>query len=76
MSNKVLAAQRLAALFIAGWLLFNYPLLALLGGLGTVAGMPALFLYLFGAWAALIVLVALTLEGRDSSKRRVPPTGD
>lgn len=72
MSHRTLTAQRLAALFIAGWLLFNYPLLALFGRLGTVAGIPALYLYLFSAWAALIGMVALILAGAGSRERRAP----
>ena len=55
-------AARLVALFVLGWLLLNYPLLALFGRLGAVGGVPALYLYLFIAWAALIVLVALVAE--------------
>jgi hypothetical protein len=78
MLHRTLTAQRLAALFIAGWLLFNYPLLALFGRLGTVAGIPALYLYLFSVWAALIGLVALTLAAADSREQRPPdpPAGD
>lgn len=55
-------AARLVALFVLGWLLLNYPLLALFGRLGAVGGIPALYLYLFIAWAALIALVALVAE--------------
>ncbi|MET0963505.1 MAG: hypothetical protein ABWY05_11925 [Noviherbaspirillum sp.] len=57
------AGARLAALFLLGWLLFNYPLLALFGRLGALGGIPALYIYLFIAWAALIALVALAAEG-------------
>ena len=62
-----LDAARLVALFLLGWLLFNYPLLALFGRLGAVGGVPALYLYMFIAWAALIALVALVAE-------RAPPS--
>jgi hypothetical protein len=55
-------AARLVALFLLGWLLFNYPLLALFGRLGALGGIPALYIYLFIAWAALIALVALAAE--------------
>lgn len=59
--------QRLAALFLLGCLLFNYPLLQLFARDGTVFGMPLLYCYVFGAWAALIGLMALVVErhGRD-----------
>jgi hypothetical protein len=63
-------AARLVALFLLGWLLFNYPLLALFGRLGDLGGIPALYLYLFIAWAALILLVALAAE------RAAPPAGN
>ena len=62
MANRTLWAQRLVALFLLGCLLFSYPLLALFDGGGDVFGVPRLFAYLFGAWALLIVLVALVVE--------------
>lgn len=65
MGRPGLTAERLLALFVADWLLLNYPLLALFGRLGTVAGIPALYLYLFVAWALLIAGIALVL-GRDA----------
>jgi uncharacterized membrane protein len=49
-------AQKLAGLFLLGCLLFNYPLLALFNRHAFVLGLPLLFLYLFAAWALLIVL--------------------
>jgi hypothetical protein len=57
--------QRLAALFLLGCLLFNYPLLQLFARDGTVFGIPLLYCYMFGAWAALIGLMALAVERRD-----------
>lgn len=62
MANRTLWAQRLVALFLLGCLLFSYPLLALFDAGGEVFGVPRLFAYLFGAWALLIVLVALVVE--------------
>ena len=57
--------QRLAALFLLGCLLFNYPLLQLFARDGTVFGMPVLYCYAFGAWAMLIGLMAMVVERRD-----------
>ena len=54
--------QRLLALFLLGCLLFNYPLVALFNVRSTVAGIPALYAYLFSAWALLILLVAMVME--------------
>ena len=68
--RKKLTASRLVAIFTLGWLLFNYPLLVLFGHVGEPGGVPALYLYLFIAWAAIIVLVAVVAE------RAGPPHGD
>jgi hypothetical protein len=57
-----LKAQRLAALFLLGCLLFNYPLLSLFNQPGEVFGIPVLYAYIFGAWAGLIALLALVVE--------------
>ena len=57
--------QRLAALCLLGFLLFSYPLLAVFNVQGTVFGIPVLYAYFFIAWAALIALMALVIEGRD-----------
>lgn len=53
--------DRLVGLFIAGALLLNPPILNLVGG--TLFGWPALYLYLFGAWALLIGATAFVIEG-------------
>ncbi len=60
-----LKGQRLAALFLLGVLLFNYPLLQLFARDGTVLGLPLLYCYVFCAWAALIGLMALVVERRE-----------
>ena len=59
-----LTAQRLAALFLLGCVLFNYPLLALFNRAAAVFGIPVLYAYLFGAWMLLIALMALAIERR------------
>lgn len=64
MRHRVIQAQRLVGLFLLGWLLFSYPLLALFNGGGAVFGIPLLYAYLFGAWALLIALMALAAERR------------
>jgi hypothetical protein len=56
--------QRLAALFLLGLLLFNYPLLAVFNVPGTLFGIPVLYAYFFLAWVALIALMALVVERR------------
>jgi len=62
MNMPNIKGQRLAALFLLGILLFNYPLLALFNRPGIVLGIPVLYLYVFGAWAALIALLAWVIE--------------
>jgi hypothetical protein len=62
MNEHNLKGQRLIALFLAGCLLFSYPLLSLFGRDGMVWGMPVLYVYIFLAWAALIGLMAIVIE--------------
>lgn len=54
--------QRLAALFVLGSLLFNYPLLALFNHPTLLGSVPLLYVYVFAAWAVLIGLLALVIE--------------
>lgn len=54
--------QPLTALFLLGCLLFNYPLMALFARPASLLGLPLLFVYLFAAWGALIVLIAWVNE--------------
>jgi len=60
-----LSAQRLVALFIAGWTLFNFPLLALWDHDTRVFGLPLFPLALFVVWALLIAALAWVVE-RDA----------
>ena len=69
-ARRKLTASRLVAIFTLGWLLFNYPLLALFGYVGEPNGVPSLYLYLFIAWAVIIALVAVVAEYAGS------PDGD
>lgn len=59
---KGLRSQRLLALFAAGVFLLNFPLVALWDRAGTVLGLPAGPLLLFGLWALLIVALALLAD--------------
>jgi hypothetical protein len=54
--------ERLVALALLGFLLFNYPLLSLFSTDGTVVGVPVLYAYLFVSWGLLIGLMALVLR--------------
>ena len=57
-----LMAQRLLALFAAGWLLFNFPLLRLWLADTTWLGLPLLPLALFASWLAVIAVLAGLME--------------
>jgi hypothetical protein len=54
--------QRFVALCLLGMLLFNYPVLAVFNVPGTFFGVPALYAYVFAAWAGLIALMARVAE--------------
>ena len=64
MQNRVggLGRQRLVALFVAGWGLLNFPLLALWDVDATVLGLPLFPAALFLLWAGLIASLAWLLE--------------
>lgn len=54
--------QRLVALFLLGWVLFNYPFLFIFSKNGFIFGIPLLYVYIFAAWIVLIGLMALVVE--------------
>ena len=62
---KGLRSQRLLALFGAGVLLFNFPLLALWDRDALLFGVPLFPAALFIIWALLIGLLALIVETGD-----------
>ena len=61
--------KRLIAVFLLGLVLLNFPLLAVVDAGDRLFGLPALFAYLFGAWALLIGCLALIVEGRGRGRR-------
>ena len=56
--------QRFVALCMLGMLLFNYPILALFNVPHGFLGVPALYAYVFIAWALLIALMAYIAESK------------
>ena len=54
--------ERLIALCLLGFLLFNYPVLALFNRATLVAGIPLVYAYIFVAWTLLIALIALVVR--------------
>jgi len=67
-----LAAQRLVALFFAGWALLNFPLLALWDHDARVWGLPLFPLALFVIWALLIAALAWVMENGASTRSSAP----
>ena len=51
--------ERLGLIFVIGVLLITFPLLAIFNRAAMIGGIPILYLYLFGVWAAGIVAVFL-----------------
>ncbi|RPH67605.1 MAG: hypothetical protein EHM83_01080 [Burkholderiales bacterium] len=64
MNRSNVTGQRLAAIFLLGCVLFNYPVLSLFNTSGAIFGIPLLYVYVFGAWSLLIGLLALVIERR------------
>ncbi len=60
--HTALGRQRLIALFVGGWLLLNFPLLALWDRDATVFGLPLFPAALFMLWAGLIACLAWLME--------------
>ena len=57
-----------AAATLLGIVLLNRPLVDLFDHGGTVAGIPASVAYVFGAWAALIGLLAWAMRPRPAER--------
>jgi len=74
MSHPDLTGQRLVATFFLGWLLFNYPLLALFDGATTLFDIPLIYVFLFGSWALLIGLMAFLVEQNSPRREDSPGT--
>ncbi len=72
MLRRTARRDRLIGLFLLALLLFNPPVLNLFGG--NFFGWPGLYIYLFGAWALIIIAVALvsgrSVSGDEREERR------
>lgn len=58
---------RLVGVFLLGAFLFLPPLLRVFNAGGFLAGFPLLYVYLFLAWAGLVAVMALAIEGDPPS---------
>ncbi|MBL8520218.1 MAG: hypothetical protein JNK75_06055 [Betaproteobacteria bacterium] len=68
MSQYTGRTPRLIAVLLLGVALFNFPLLAVFNVKAVLWGIPVLYLYLFGAWAALIGLVYWVAQRRTTPR--------
>jgi hypothetical protein len=62
MKRSDATGQRLAAIFLMGCVLLNYPIISLFGGAREVFGVPLLYAYVFATWVAVIALMAWVVE--------------
>ena len=65
MTRPGITTERLLALFLLGIVAFTPPFLGIFNTPRLILGIPILYLYLFGMWALLIALVALTVRHPD-----------
>jgi hypothetical protein len=61
MRRPGLGAERLIGLFLIGAIGFSPPVLTLLNKPILVAGIPLLYLYLFGLWILLVLLARIVV---------------
>ncbi|MEI6560075.1 MAG: hypothetical protein WCO00_16890 [Rhodospirillaceae bacterium] len=64
--------DRLIALFLLGVVAVAPPLLRVFGVGATVLGWPLLFIYVFVVWGAVVALIAVDIEFRDTEKAKRP----
>ena len=69
MNGSQVTSERLVALFVLAIVLLNPPFLLIFDRVSITAGIPVLYLYLFAAWAVLIVILALISEGSKPSSQ-------
>ncbi len=62
MKRSGMTGQRLAATFLLGCVLLNFPILFLFSRPTEVAGIPLLYAYVFGVWFLLVGIMALVIE--------------
>lgn len=65
MNPSRITGQRLAAIFLLGVALLNYPLLSLFDHGVEASAIPPLILYVFLVWAGLIAVMAWIVERHD-----------
>lgn len=69
MARPEAKGERSLGLFALGLLILNPPLLSIFSVETSFFGLPLLYLYLFGVWAMLIVLMALIARSPGRRER-------
>ena len=59
-----MSGQKLIVIFVTGFILLNYPVLAIFNIDGLVFGIPILYLYIFVTWMALIGFTIIVIGWR------------
>ena len=72
MRTRAIRMARRVALFALGWILLNYPILAIFNVPDYVQGLPLLYVYLFAVWLLLIVLIARVVRKHDTPLAAAP----
>ena len=67
--------QRLKALFVFGLILFTFPLLSVFNVSRMMGGIPMLYVYLFGAWIVVVLLLRLAMLGLSTRRNGTHPRG-
>ena len=62
MTPESYISKRLVGLFLLGFVLFNYPVISLFNLDKFWFGIPILYLYVFGVWLILIILIVLVTK--------------
>ena len=62
MTPESYISKRLVGLFLLGFVLFNYPVISLFNLDKFWFGIPILYLYVFGVWLILVILIVLVTK--------------
>lgn len=68
MKNETKKAQKLISLFLISLLLMNFPLLSLFNAPSLLGSIPLLYVYIFGSWLVLIIIISLIINKKEKQK--------
>lgn len=74
MNRSSTPGERSLSLFLLGLVMFSPPFLSIFADGRAVAGIPALFVYLYGAWGLLIALLCASSTPRGETLRQARRT--